>query len=154
MILRAALPSPIPLSLYGRRVPANPGNLLRGSPAATAASSFSAKKLPARMSACIWSPRAGRRKVTATTLRSLCDGAGQLAPGQGRHQRDDYRGVGGTNAQFLDGTTLKGYALGLRIAARNVPNFVDLETGGYGGMIQDGFNSTQTPTMANFRHAV
>ena len=55
-----------------------------------------------------------------------------------------------TNAQFLDGTTLKGYALGLRIAARNVPNFVDLETGGYGGMIQDGFNSTQTPTMAIF----
>jgi hypothetical protein len=31
-----------------------------------------------------------------------------------------------------------------------VPNFVDLETGGYGVMIQDGFNSTQTPTMANF----
>jgi hypothetical protein len=55
-----------------------------------------------------------------------------------------------TNAQFLDGTALKGYALGLRIAAGNVPNFVDLETGGYGGMIQDGFNSTQTPTMANF----
>ena len=55
-----------------------------------------------------------------------------------------------TNAQFLDGTTIKGSALGLRIAAGNVPNFVDLETGGYGVMIQDGFNSTQTPTMANF----
>ena len=55
-----------------------------------------------------------------------------------------------TNAQFLDGTLLKGYALGLRIAAGNVPNFVDLETGGYGVTIQDGFNSTQTPTMANF----
>ena len=55
-----------------------------------------------------------------------------------------------TNAQFLDGTALKGYALGLRIAAGNVPNFVALETGGYGVMIQDGFNSTETPTMANF----
>ena len=55
-----------------------------------------------------------------------------------------------TNAQFLDGNTIKGSALGLRIAAGNVPNFVDLETGGYGAMIQDGFNSTQTPTMANF----
>jgi len=55
-----------------------------------------------------------------------------------------------TNAQFLDGTALKGYAIGLRIAAGNVPNFVDLETGGYGVMIQDGFNSTETPTMANF----
>jgi hypothetical protein len=55
-----------------------------------------------------------------------------------------------TNAQFLDGTTLKGNALGLRIAAGNVPNFVDLETGGWGSAIQDPLNSGQTPTMANF----
>jgi hypothetical protein len=55
-----------------------------------------------------------------------------------------------THAQFLDGAGIKGYALGLRIAAGNVPNFVDLATGGYGGMIQDALNSTQTPTMANF----
>ncbi|MGO9265422.1 MAG: hypothetical protein ACLQBA_11180 [Candidatus Binataceae bacterium] len=55
-----------------------------------------------------------------------------------------------TGAQFLDGTGLRGNSLGLHIATGNVPNFVDLETGGYGGMIQDGFNSTQTPTMAVF----
>ena len=55
-----------------------------------------------------------------------------------------------THAQFLDGAAIKGYPLGLRIAAGNVPNFVDLATGGYGGMIQDALNSTQTPTMANF----
>jgi len=55
-----------------------------------------------------------------------------------------------THAQFIDGTAIKGYSLGLRIAAGNVPNFVDLSTGGYGGMIQNGLNSTQTPTMANF----
>ncbi len=55
-----------------------------------------------------------------------------------------------TNAQFLDGAALKGHALGLRIAAGNVPNFIALETGGYGSIIQNGFNSTQTPTMANF----
>jgi hypothetical protein len=55
-----------------------------------------------------------------------------------------------TNAQFLDGTALKGNALGLRIAAGNVPNFVDLETGGWGSAIQDPLNSGQTPTMANF----
>lgn len=55
-----------------------------------------------------------------------------------------------THAQFLDGTALKGDALGLRIAAGNVPNFADLETGGYGTAIQDAINSTQTPTMANF----
>ena len=55
-----------------------------------------------------------------------------------------------TNAQFLDGTTLKGHALELKIAAGNVPNFVDLATGGWGGIIQDPLNSSQTPTMANF----
>ena len=55
-----------------------------------------------------------------------------------------------TNNQFLNGTAISGTSLGLRIAAGNVPNFVDLATGGYGVMIQDGFNSTQTPTMANF----
>jgi streptogramin lyase len=55
-----------------------------------------------------------------------------------------------TNAQFFDGAAIRGYALGLRIAAGNVPNFVDLATGGYGAAIQAPFNSTQTPTMANF----
>src|SRR5271167_4920817 len=35
-----------------------------------------------------------------------------------------------TNAQFLDGGGLRGNSLGLHIAARNVPNFIDLETGG------------------------
>jgi hypothetical protein len=55
-----------------------------------------------------------------------------------------------TNNQFLEGAAISGHALGLRIAAGNVPNFVDLETGGYGGIIQDALNSGQTPTMANF----
>jgi hypothetical protein len=55
-----------------------------------------------------------------------------------------------TNNQFLDGTAIKGHPLGLNIAAGNVPNFVDLETGGWGDAIQDPLNSSQTPTMANF----
>jgi hypothetical protein len=55
-----------------------------------------------------------------------------------------------TNAQFLDGTGIKGNALGLRIAAGNVTNFVNLETGGWGDAIQDPLNGGQTPTMANF----
>jgi hypothetical protein len=55
-----------------------------------------------------------------------------------------------TNNQFLDGTAIKGHALGLHIAAGNVPNFVDLETGGWGDAIQGPLNSSQTPTMANF----
>ena len=55
-----------------------------------------------------------------------------------------------TNAQFLDGAAIKGPALSLRIAAGNVPNFVDLQTGGWGAAIQDPLNSSQTPAMANF----
>jgi hypothetical protein len=55
-----------------------------------------------------------------------------------------------TNAQFLDDTTLRGPPLSLSIAAGNVPNFVDLETGGWGDTIQNSLNSGQTPTMANF----
>ena len=55
-----------------------------------------------------------------------------------------------THAQFLDDTTLKGHPLGLKIAAGNVPNFVDLQTGTFGGAILEPYNSTQTPTMANF----
>ena len=46
-----------------------------------------------------------------------------------------------THAQFLDGTAIKGHALGLKIAAGNVPSFVDLQTGGWGATIQDPFNS-------------
>jgi hypothetical protein len=55
-----------------------------------------------------------------------------------------------TSAQFLDGTAIKGNSLSLRIAAGNVPNFVNLPTGGWGDAIQDPLNSGQTPTMANF----
>src|SRR5262245_49381974 len=55
-----------------------------------------------------------------------------------------------THNQFIDGTAIKGHALGLKIAAGNVPSFVDLQTGGWGTTIQDPLNSGQTPTMANF----
>lgn len=55
-----------------------------------------------------------------------------------------------TGAQFLSGTELRGNKLGLRIAAGNVPNLVDLETGGLGPVIQDGLNSSETTTLAKF----
>src|SRR5215510_10549130 len=55
-----------------------------------------------------------------------------------------------THNQFIDGTAISGHALGLRIAAGNVPNLVNLATGGYGDVIQDALNSNQTPTMAMF----
>src|SRR5208282_5053102 len=55
-----------------------------------------------------------------------------------------------TAAQFLKGDVLSGKPLGLHIAAGNVPNFVDLETGGLGPVIQDPLNSSQTATLATF----
>jgi len=55
-----------------------------------------------------------------------------------------------THAQFIDGTAIRGQPLQLKIAAGNVPSFVDLRTGGWGTTIQDPLNSSQTPTMANF----
>ena len=55
-----------------------------------------------------------------------------------------------THNQYIDGTAIKGSPLALRIAAGNVPNFVDLATGDYGPVMGDGLNSAQTPTMANF----
>jgi hypothetical protein len=55
-----------------------------------------------------------------------------------------------THAQLLDEKSIRGPALSRRIAAGNVPHFVDVQTGGYGDTIQDALNSTETPTMANF----
>jgi len=55
-----------------------------------------------------------------------------------------------TAAQFLNGTALSGSALGLRIAAGNVPNLVNLETGGLGPVITNALNGPQTTTLAKF----
>src|SRR5271166_6129527 len=55
-----------------------------------------------------------------------------------------------TGAQFLKGTVLSGNTLGLNIASGNVPNLVDLTTGGLGPVIQDPLNSTQTTTLSLF----
>jgi len=55
-----------------------------------------------------------------------------------------------TAAQFLNGTVLSGNTLGLRIAAGNVPNLVNLQTGDLGPVIQDPLNSSQTSTLAKF----
>jgi streptogramin lyase len=53
-----------------------------------------------------------------------------------------------TAAQFLNGSSLSGNALGLRIAAGNVPNLVNLETGRLGSVITDPLNGPQTTTLA------
>ena len=57
-----------------------------------------------------------------------------------------------TSAQFLKGDALSGKPLGLRIAAGNVPNLVDLDTGGLGPVIQDPLNSSQTTTLGHSFH--
>lgn len=53
-------------------------------------------------------------------------------------------------AQFINDGALSGTPLGLKIAAGNVPNFVNLQTGELGPVIQDPLNSSQTPTLAKF----
>ncbi len=55
-----------------------------------------------------------------------------------------------TAARFINGGAISGNPLGLRIAAGNVPNLVDLATGGWGKVIVDPGNSTWTTTLANF----
>ena len=53
-----------------------------------------------------------------------------------------------TGAQFLNGSALSGNPLGLRIAAGNVTNLVELKTGGLGPVIMDPLNAPQTTTLA------
>jgi hypothetical protein len=54
-----------------------------------------------------------------------------------------------TAARFINGEAISGNLLGLRIAAGNVPNLVDPATGGWGKVLLDPINSTQTTTLAN-----
>ena len=55
-----------------------------------------------------------------------------------------------TAAQFIKDGAISGNPLGLRIAAMNVPNFVNLETGGWGSVIIDPLNSNRSTTLATF----
>src|SRR6202451_3548273 len=54
-----------------------------------------------------------------------------------------------TNAQFINGESISGNLLGLKIAAGNAPNLVDPETGRWGKVLLDPLNSSRTTTMAN-----
>ncbi len=53
-----------------------------------------------------------------------------------------------TNARFISGDAISGNPLGLKIAAGNVPNLVDPATGGWGKVLLDPINSTETTTLA------
>jgi hypothetical protein len=54
-----------------------------------------------------------------------------------------------TNARFINGESISGNPLGLKIAAGNVRNLVDPATGGWGKVLLDPLNSSMTTTMAN-----
>lgn len=54
-----------------------------------------------------------------------------------------------TNERFINGDAISGNPLGLKIAAGNVPNLVDPATGGWGNVLLDPINSTQTTTLAS-----
>jgi hypothetical protein len=53
-------------------------------------------------------------------------------------------------AQFINGEAVSGKPLSLDIAAGNVPNFVNLKTGGWGEVLINPLNSSMTTTMATF----
>jgi hypothetical protein len=53
-----------------------------------------------------------------------------------------------TAARFIDGTSVTGNLLGLRIAAGNVPNLVYPVTGSWGKVVVDPLNSYMTATLA------
>ncbi len=52
-------------------------------------------------------------------------------------------------ARFINGETISGDPVGLRIAAGNLPNLVDTTTGGWGKVVLDPINITQNTTLAN-----
>jgi hypothetical protein len=54
-----------------------------------------------------------------------------------------------TDARFINGESISGNPLGLRIAAGNSPNLVDPVTGKWGKVLLDPLNSSMTTTMAN-----
>ena len=106
------------------------------------------------MGFCIWSPRRANRKQLRkpATTRAIVF-ISVLGAQPPRHAIvNEYTTIASvwTMNQFINGTAIEGYPLGLRIGAGNVPNFVDLQTGGWGSAIQDSLNGPQTPTMANF----
>tara|TARA_R110001599_G_scaffold353826_1_gene599281 strand:+ start:54932 stop:55399 length:468 start_codon:yes stop_codon:yes gene_type:complete len=54
-----------------------------------------------------------------------------------------------THAQFINGTTISGPALGLKIAAGNVPNFANLHTGDWGDVTVDANNWNRDATVVS-----
>ena len=104
-------------------------------------------------------PRGRKVDITLTNPQEMMfsvgprpdnDSGREQSSGQRHDQRDDDGGVGGDPQSVHRRYRDQGFRTRLRIAAGNVPNFIDLATGDYGPTISDALNSAQTPTMANF----
>ena len=147
-----ALPSQIPLSLYGLRVWANPGNWLKYKSGSDGSFQLRSRETPGTDVSLYLVARGGpgQKGSGNNPAIALLTVLGNTPPDKVVINEMTTVASVWTNAQFLDGTAIKGHALGLRVAAGNVPNFVDLQTGGWGVAIADPLNSGQTPTMANF----
>ena len=76
---------------------------------------------------------------------------GSRPTGDRHNQRDDNRGFSVDPRAIPRRLGDQGtFALACALRRATFPNFVDLQSGGWGATIQDPLNSSQTPTMANF----
>lgn len=92
---------------------------------------FAAQKTPGQVPGLVLMSLLGQTPPTKVTINELTTVASAY-----------------TGARFLTGTSFAGDPLGLRIAAGNTPNLVDPVTGGWGSVLLDPLNSTQTTTLA------
>jgi hypothetical protein len=58
-----------------------------------------------------------------------------------------------TAARFISGETISGNPLGLRIAAMNAPNFVNLQSGSWGSVIIDPLNSNRKQDTCDLQYS-
>ena len=92
------------------------------------------------------------QQAPATTLPSPCSRCWGAIRRARRHQRDDDRGFGVDKRAVHRRHGDQGSALGLRIAAGNVPNFVDLTTGGWGERHPGSAQQRPDTDDGQFRH--
>ena len=105
------------------------------------------------MSVCIWSLKAARPRQKGSgdnPAIALLSGAGQQATGEGRHQRDDHRGLGVDARAVPRRQRDPGSRPRPAHCSKQRAQLRDLQTGGWGDAIQGPLNGPQTPTMANF----
>lgn len=91
-------------------------------------------------------PRAGTKVASGLALLSVL---GTKAPDKITVNELTTVASAFTSARFLDGESISGPSLSLKIAAGNAPNLVDPATGGWGKVLLDPLNSTQTTALAN-----